>query len=482
LATLPEDATIGLTKQATIEEAQQHCDTSYTAPDIGKFYTAWNSMKGLVSKELVVERGRPSRYMLSEDGWLAAKRMQIASEETIESFLPSKQSAELRDSQDARSTGTRPGGTSSKDKAGSPKRKNAKDDYFDFTTLLSSPAKPTARYVPETILPPSPQAQSALEPPVESNTLMPTFDAVTLPPGSFSVHLILDNREVRTKDDRDYMYRELSNKGVKTVTRSLELGDALWVAKCNDPRLLGTHGEEGDEIVLDHIVERKRLDDLIGSIKDGRFHEQKFRLRKSGIPNVIYVIEEMVISQEKGDKWAEGVASAIASTQVVNGFFIKKTQRMDDTIRYLARMTEMLKERFESKPLRIIPSRVLTAKNYIPLLCHLEQTQPLESHHLTFATFSALSSKSDSLSLRDIFLKMLMCTRGVTGEKALEIQKRWQTPRALIEALEKTGDAKAKETMLSDNLSGLVGRKKIGRALSAKIAEVWGSTNNLTSG
>ena len=31
------------------------------------------------------------------------------------------------------------------------------------------------------------------------------------------------------------------------------------------------------EMVLDYIIERKRMDDLVGSIIDGRFHEQKVR-------------------------------------------------------------------------------------------------------------------------------------------------------------------------------------------------------------
>ena len=34
--------------------------------------------------------------------------------------------------------------------------------------------------------------------------------------------------------------------------------------------------------MLDFIVERKRTDDLAGSIVDGRFREQKFRLKESG--------------------------------------------------------------------------------------------------------------------------------------------------------------------------------------------------------
>ena len=68
---------------------------------------------------------------------------------------------------------------------------------------------------------------------------------------------------------------------------------------------------------------------------------------------------------------------------------------------------------------------------------------------------------------------MLMCTRGVTGDKALEIQRRWQTPRSLVEAFEAL-DSKDREALVSERMKTLVGRKKIAKALSKKIAEIWG--------
>ena len=43
---------------------------------------------------------------------------------------------------------------------------------------------------------------------------------------------------------------------------------------------------------MDFIVERKRMDDLASSICDGRFREQKHRLKQSGLGHVIYLIEE----------------------------------------------------------------------------------------------------------------------------------------------------------------------------------------------
>lgn len=321
---------------------------------------------------------------------------------------------------------------------------------------------------------PSTKPSTKSPPPVSS--AFPTFAPIHIRPGSFTVHLVLDNREVRTRDDRDYISEELTKKGAKPLVRPLELGDFFWVAKMQSPSLLAQYGEEGDEIALDWIVERKRLDDLVGSITDGRFQEQKFRLRRSGVKNVIYLIEEFSISSEKATKFHEAIQSAIASTQVVNGYFVKQTRKLDDTIRYLARMTRMLKGLYESKPLYLIPTSALTPTTYLPFLTHL-RTHPShkdKSYHISYPSFASLSSKSDTLTLRDVYLKMLMCTRGISGDKALAIQKQWTTPRAFIEAFEACGSQKEREALVESRLGGIVGRGKVKGVLGAKVAAVWG--------
>ena len=301
----------------------------------------------------------------------------------------------------------------------------------------------------------------------------PAFQPIEVQPGTFSVQLVLDTREVRSNDDRDYIEKELVKKGIKPEVRALELGDFFWVAKCNDRNLLSRYGEEGDEIALDWIVERKRLDDLVGSVKDGRFYEQKFRLRRSGAKNVVYLIEDLTLSSEQATKYHEMMESAIASTQVVDGYFVKRTAKLDDTIRYIARMTAMLKSLYEAKPLRLIPTNLLDASTYLPFLNHLRSTHP-NPYHITYASFASMASKSDSLTLRDVYLKMLMCIRGVSGEKAIEIQKIWPTPKALLEAFDGCTDQKSRDSMVEAKLgSHPVGRRKIGKQLSMKIAAIW---------
>ena len=458
LSTLDENASSGITKTQIIELAQPHSDSSFTAPsDPTKFYTAWNSMKTLIEKDLVYEKGRPSKkYALTEEGWEVARRIKSsvgADQQRLNSFsVAEKQSTDKRH-----------------------------DSFTPFVSTPPRPNQPPPVESPSKLAPNAPDVIPAGDA-ISSLSDLPTFPPIVLEPGSFTVELVLDVREVRAKQDRDYMQNELCKAGVKPIMRALEVGDILWVARLHSASLLSQHGAEGDEVMLDWIVERKRLDDLVGSIKDGRFHEQKFRLRKSRVKNVIYIIEEISMNADHFQKYEEAVESAVASTQVVNGYFVKKTKKMDDTIRYLTRMTLLLKELYEKKPLHVIPTNVITLQNYAPLLDHLKKAQAGTDFHITYSAFASLSSKSESLTLRDVYLKMLMCIRGITGEKALEIQKRWKTPNAFLEAYKKCDEQggggeqgrKRKMDLVSSELGNLVGRKKIAKTLSVKIFEVWG--------
>ena len=80
--------------------------------------------------------------------------------------------------------------------------------------------------------------------------------------------------------------------GVKFSVRNLNVGDFLWIAKEIVHAVPGNSYKpcdfwflslsidqlrlpESREIVLEYIIERKRMDDLSDSIIDRRFHEQK---------------------------------------------------------------------------------------------------------------------------------------------------------------------------------------------------------------
>ena len=452
-----EDEGVGMTKAELMEQAQPHCDSSFAAPaDPTKFYTAWNSMKTLVQKELVYERGRPlKRYALTDEGWEVANRIRDAAAPRASTGDANPGTATAGPSRPAALplTGSRPTNAPAV----------VRDDDDDVA------ARPRTNTEFGDVVADGTAAPEAAE--------LPSFTPIRLAPGSFTVELLLDSREVRAKTDRDYMQEELAKRGVTPTVRALELGDALWVARCKEPGWLARQGAEGDEVVLDWIVERKRLDDLLSSLRDGRFHEQKFRLKRSGVRNVAYLVEEISMDATYFQKYEEAVQSAMASMQVVNGYFLKRTQKMDDTISYLVSMTKTLKTVYEGKPLDVVPTKVLTTSNYLPLMQHLRETRPSASHHISYPAFASLASKSSNMALRDLFLKMLMCSKGVTGEKAIEIQKVWKTPNEFVKAYEGCGPGddgrRRRMDLVASRLGHLVGSKKISKPVSQKLAEVW---------
>jgi crossover junction endonuclease MUS81 len=155
----------------------------------------------------------------------------------------------------------------------------------------------------------------------------------------------MDNREIHSQVDRDRLEREIGEAGIPYSMKALDVGDALWVAKSG-----------GQEYVLDYIIERKRMDDLVSSITDGRFHEQKvsnpvflwkifinsgkFRLMKSGTRHVIYIIEDFAGFDRP--EFIEAINTAISSSQTVNNFFVKRVKNIQETIGYLQRMSTFL--------------------------------------------------------------------------------------------------------------------------------------------
>lgn len=470
LATLDEDGKKALSKQDLIAIAQPWCDSSFTtASDTTKFYTAWKSMSDLEARELVCTRGHPTkRYYLSDEGWDLAKRMKSKESGQIPAALE-KATKDKNKNNDAKDdSAKRPLATTSR---------TSETNDVDILELESSP-EPEACETPArkliSIKDSGPSANRDVHiDPVSSRPII-------LKPGTFEVKLLLDNREIRSTHDREYVPKELRKHNVNAELRSLPLGDALWVAKLKHPhdsafqhQNAGDDEEGSTEIILEHVLERKRLDDLVYSIKDGRFHEQKFRLKKSGIRHVTYLIEEFSMSSERMDLYGESIDSAIASMQVVNDIFVKKTSKIDESIKYLARMTKSLKQIYEQRELHVLPSASLDASAHHLMVGKLREQSPAIAYCITFSAFAALCDKSDSLTLRDVYLKMLMCIKGVTGEKAIEIQKIWPTPNALIEAYANAKDSISRETLISSHLGQGIPRKQITKTLSTQIAGIW---------
>ena len=128
------------------------------------------------------------------------------------------------------------------------------------------------------------------------------YDIDQLSAAFSEVILFVDNREKRNNQDGNYLYERLTKNGLRCELKSLPLGDFLWVLRFNT---LAPEEPEGGkkkgkkkanpfvytDYVLDFITERKTADDLAASIMDGRYEEQKYRLKNCGINNVVYLVE-----------------------------------------------------------------------------------------------------------------------------------------------------------------------------------------------
>ncbi|CAK5264602.1 unnamed protein product [Mycena citricolor] len=328
-------------------------------------------------------------------------------------------------------------------------------------------------------------------PPVEhsiytAQTDFPDFSPDIMRAGDYDITLVLDHRERGAHQDRDAMRNRLRRNGLAVETESLELGDVIWIA---------TSKSGGHSCVLDFVLERKRLDDLVGSIKDGRFHEQKFRLHQSGVSRVLYLVEEYNAVHQR-ENWGVQINTALSSTQVVDGFLVKETKSHDDTIEYLTGLTEQLIRAHQMKDLHVIPSHMIKRHSYLELRRFLGHKHPDRTYVTSLRDFQTLNSKSGFTTVRDTWARMLLCVKGMSAEKVGAVIERWPTPRLFwealkeaeqVEALERREEAlaggpskgrnKRKITEANQMLKGVGGAeggvRAIGSALSKKLYEVF---------
>lgn len=121
----------------------------------------------------------------------------------------------------------------------------------------------------------------------------------------------------------------------------------------------------------------------------------------------------------------------------------------------------------------MIPSAVISRSSFLDTREELQRRMPSASILTSFEAFQALNSKSGGLTSKEILGKMLLCIKGMSAEKVREVLAMFSTLRELTDAYKEIeDDAKEAETMLSSCTESMDQRKKIGPALSRKVADV----------
>ena len=283
-----------------------------------------------------------------------------------------------------------------------------------------------------------------------------TFEIVEWPSGTFDIELVLDLREVKSRDKREYFLDKLSSYGIRCSQRALPIGDFLWIAKKK------SRGSD-DEVVLDSLIERKTDSDLCSSILDGRFKEQKHRLSGCGVKRVIYLLEDHGASAKVHAIGEEKLFAAITQTQVVDKFFLRITHSMEETVAFIYKLHLDICNRFQNKELRIIASKGSK-------FTHTEIKEKLSSKENNFdglgmGLFTWINSKSGNMTLRDVFTKQLMTIRGVSQEKAVKLASKYDTLPQMVSQL-------SNENGIKELAEMTIGQRKLGNVLAKRMHEI----------
>lgn len=226
---------------------------------------------------------------------------------------------------------------------------------------------------------------------------------------SLEVVLLIDVREKsRTGDERSFFVNKFTELGIRAEVRVLEVGDFMWIARpSNDPSI---------EIVLDCIVERKKESDLRSSIVDGRFKEQKYRLKLSQ-QSIVYLVEG------EGVGISSVTASAAAPTTngssefqrelmdvaIIDGFRVRYTGGISETIRFLRMMHLKMKSELRGEGEFVLYGHWCAGGNATEYMKWLKDNPGV---HCLLPPLSLRVSKSSNVKISDILFRQLSLIKG----------------------------------------------------------------------
>lgn len=130
--------------------------------------------------------------------------------------------------------------------------------------------------------------------------------------------LLIDNREPQQIIKYINALNEMAKVKIVIEITRLDIGDYILFDEEKNKNLI--------------IIERKSLQDLESSIKDGRYNEQSFRLNQSITPNhnIIYLIEGNIINH-RNQNFKSTLYSSLFSLNYYKGFSVFNSVNLVET-------------------------------------------------------------------------------------------------------------------------------------------------------
>lgn len=198
--------------------------------------------------------------------------------------------------------------------------------------------------------------------------------------------------------------------GVTMEISNMPLGDA------------GIYNPEGEEYVL---FERKTLNDLAASIKDGRYSEQSLRLKAidTANHNIIYIVEGSFDQYKHNSIHPQTLVSAIVSLNYFKGFSVMRTTNSLETAQLMLRYLE----------------KIHKTKDKVPYYNHLINKNTVDMDKATINKEVPYVSvvkrtKKENITIKNIVSIMLCQIPNVSTASAEAISQQFTTIEQLVMA------------------------------------------------
>ena len=218
--------------------------------------------------------------------------------------------------------------------------------------------------------------------------------------------LFIDSREPKTLIKYITSLNESSKNKIIIEQKQLDNGDFIFYDEINDKNIL--------------VIERKSLEDLESSIKDGRYNEQSFRLNELNIHNhnIIYLIEGSIINY-KNTFFRNTLYSTLLSLNYYKGFsIITSLNQIETGDILLAFSSKLIRENkpgfYNDLSNNIDNNTINNTNNYIN---------------------NVKLSKKSNVTCDNIFQLMIMQIPGISAASAQAITSEFNNIQELIESL-----------------------------------------------
>lgn len=223
--------------------------------------------------------------------------------------------------------------------------------------------------------------------------------------------IIVDEREILIYGNLTLTLVNTQYKNIQLIKQVLDLGDFILT-------------KDDDEPVA--IIERKTLQDLLASIKDGRYEEQSYRLANTIRDIPIFYLIEGNISSLRTEQDKKLVYSAMTSLHFFKGFQTLRTHSSTESAELIIYMADKIDRNLQKG---------------IPLK-HIATNSSPEGQTTEVAKYCTVVKKvkKENITPENIGEIILSQIPGISSVTAVAIMKHFTSISNLIDELKKNSD------------------------------------------